>query len=373
MLIYLILLAVIVLVGLICFSAGITPRKKRIFCNITIVLIALVECLRDVSIGEDTSHYVEWFREYCDIKQIRSLSHPWRDVELGYSLINIILSRITHNPQVLIAVISILIVSLHMKFIEKNSKDPLLSVLLFFGLNFFLTSMVSWRQFIMMGIIFWMYPLLLKRKYFKALLIFLVAMLFHDTAIIFAAVLLVAVLFSRCSRGSLWILLLCLITVPFIDVILQGILKILPSYQIYFSTIRYNVGMGTLRAVYMVAETVMLLVVVYRLSARRPKSGTAATVEEASAVAMERRKLAVLATMMAFAVYCGFLSMYIPYVFRLGYYFDYFVLLLVPELMPKKARAAFSYKVLVAVLCIILFIYYLSTNAGQTVPYQFFF
>ncbi len=321
---------------------------------------------------------------------IESLYHPSRDIELGYSIINIVLSRLTKNPQVLIAVISILITTLHIKFIEKNSKDPLLSVLLYFGLNFFLTAMVSWRQFIAMGIVFWIYPLMLKRKYVKAFFVLVASMLFHDTAIIFAVALLAAFLFSKYSKGSLWILIIGLIIIPFINIPLQWILKIMPAYQIYFTTIPSTNGVGKLRWVYIIAETIIVLAVAYRLSKGRkidiknntegdkratPKNQNGRNVNSvhSSEVIAKRKRIAILATIMAYAVLCGLLAKYIPYMFRLGYYFDFFLLLLVPELLPQGSGSATMYKVLIAGMCIVLFVYYLSVNAGQTVPYKFFF
>lgn len=354
MTVYLCLMLALLLIGILCFSNGVTVKSKKIFCNITIVMMLLVQCLRDVSVGEDTPVYILWFKEYCNMQYISSIYHPWRDIDVGYSLLNIILSRLTSNEQILICVVSIIIVTLHIKFIEKNSKSPLISVMLFMGCNFFLTSMVSWRQYIAMGIVFWMYPCLNNKKYIKSLIVLLLAFCFHDTAILFGFAIFVAYFCSRYKYGSLIILSVCIIVVPFLNIIIDKILILLPGYELYFSgTINTTSGIGKLRYVYMIIELMLIMIVIINKN-------------------LHSRNNYVLASLMSFSIFSGFLAIYIPYIFRVGYYFEYFILLLIPEII-SKSRNRTLIKAIIIACCLVLFIYYLMNNPGETVPYKFCF
>ena len=102
MAVYIFLYLFIMMTGIVCYGKGIITKKRATvtFCWITGISLVLVEGLRSISVGVDTIAYVEWFRDYCDIKKITSLYHPWRDVEIGFSIINIIVSRITNNEHI---------------------------------------------------------------------------------------------------------------------------------------------------------------------------------------------------------------------------------------------------------------------------------
>ncbi len=353
MFIYFVLILLIMLSAAICFERGNTRRARRRFCNITIILFLLVQCLRSFSVGEDTVAYVEWFKEYCEIDTVTSLYHPWRDIDLGYSILNILLSRITDNPRVLLCIVSAIIVILHVKFIQYHVKDVFLGVMLFMGLNFFLTSMVSWRQFIALGIIIWMYPALQKKRYLKAFLILALGCLFHDTAILFGIIIIVGSLFSKHRIGGFVVLVIGFAVILLLPIVNKLVLRLLPAYSSYFDSPSSRGSIGKLRIVYMIMDLALILLL-YNSKKYRARS------------------YSLLSILIATSFVSGLLSLFIPYIFRLGYYFDYFTVVLVPDVAVKakdRKKAVFF----VTACCLALYIYYVFNNPGQTVPYKFFF
>lgn len=358
MTVYLILFMAIAISGTF-FLLKITRKNATsVFYWLTLCAMLFVQCLRSPMVGEDTAGYLEWFNEYVSMEKITSLYHPWRDIDLGYSILNIIISRITSNEQILIAVVSVLILVLHMTFLKKNSSNIFLSVMLFFGFNYFVTSMVSWRQFIAMGIVFWVYPLVIKEKYIKAFVVSVVAILFHDATLVFVVALLVTVLLSNKKSGNIitW-LMLCLgiILTPIVKILIPMIAQHIPSLSYYFDgSIDGTAGMGTLRILYIVLEIGLMLIITRKKQCRT-------------------KEYRILLGLMMFAVLLGVYSSVIPRVFRVSYFFDYFLLLLIPKLIMERKKDRVLLSGIVVLFSAMLFLYHLSYNAGQVVPYTFFF
>lgn len=355
--VYLVLMLSVIVSGVFCFRTTINQKATRRFCNISIIAMFVVQAFRATSVGEDTVAYLTWFQEYCNINTITSLFHPWRGIDIGYSILNIVVSRFTTSDRVLIVIVSFLIVSLHLKFLQHTSKDPFLSVMLFLGCNFFITSLVSWRQFIAMGIVFWMYPLMLEKQYKKALVIFALAFCFHDTSIFLGIVLCIALVLATNYKSSWLILLFGLALIPIADVLISKVLLLVPDYAIYFDgriTNNGNLNIGYMRLFYIFLQFFLMVLILITPKYHTPR-------------------ITILSSVMACAIIVGVLAMYVPYVFRISYYFDYFMLILIPELIPKKSSYKSQIKLGIIFASLVLYVYYLSNNPGQTVPYRFCF
>lgn len=364
------------LCGRLCYATGHTRKNNKTFCNITIVLMCLVQGLRAASVGEDVRTYFEWFDQIAGIGSLKELFHWNADIDIGYKLLNYFLSRITTSHQILMIIVSCAIVILHIKFIQKVSIDPFISVSLFIGMNFFLTSMVSWRQFLAMGIVFWMFPLLMEKKYLKSVLVLFIAWCFHDTAIVFGIVIVLISLFAKSKNHSILILLLGIGTLPILNSIVHIVLKFLPAYNFYLSEPvgSSKMQIGELRLLYIAFQILLIALILRYEKLAKNKLHRLCRVPMATAkICKTYRELNILTALMSCAVIIGIYSAFIPYAFRLGYYFDYFMILLIPLLIRRFCRNKKTFGNLSIAMSVLLFGYYLSTNPGETLPYRFFF
>lgn len=328
-------------------------KQTKLFCNIILVLLILIQGLRSIDIGEDSIVYVEWFQRYIflrDTKTIKEILLLNDGVDIGYKFLNIFISFFTSNYHVLFFIVSFLIIILIIKFIQYNVENAFLGILIFLGINFFITSMVSWRQFIAIGFVIWQLHFYLKKKYYLVLLFAILGFLFHDTSIIFSITLLFSFILAKYKINPIIILLLGIFVILFKEIFAKIVLIILPDLSFY-NLFDGKIKIGKMRMLMNFIEFV-IVIYVYKY--------------------LKNEKNLMSVYMLCFSIILGILSLFVPYMFRLNYYFDFFLIILIPEIAYYNKEKKWFFISIVS-SCYVFYIYYLSNNPGNTVPYKFFF
>lgn len=152
---------------------------------------------------------------------------------------NKIIGLIFENPQAILIITSLIILTGYALFIYKNSKMVWLSVFLFFTLGYFGAIMNTIRHQIAIVILLFSYNYIRENKFIKFIGIVLIAPLFHNTAIIF----LVAYPISKCKFSYKLIAQLeevTLIGYFIFPYIFNYILSYMPKYQYYMNETYLN-------------------------------------------------------------------------------------------------------------------------------------
>ena len=271
--------------------------------------------------------------------------------EKGYALLNLIIARITENPQVIIIVSSIIINFGIMVFIFYNSKNSWLSVYLYITLYYYFFSFNYMRQFIAMAIVInsWY---LLKRKRFKLYFIFLVlGTMFHTTAII--GILFLVIYINRKNIKIIpWIYGCTIILLLSMNVFIEYLFKFFPRYIWYSGDYLNKTG-----GVMIVVLYCSIFLITFLLKPQKLNE--------------EYNMLLILASI------CSGLSIlgYYYFIFvRPSLYFNIFSIIIIPELLQrfeKKSRLIASYVILA--LGFVYMMYYFSFNWHNILPYKVFF
>lgn len=144
--------------------------------------LTLLALLRSYEVGTDTSNYRYLYSILGQDVWHYLTDSDW---EKGFVLLCHVLFKLFHNPRSLIVVAGAFTFFSVYRFFDRHSKMPWMSVFLFFTLlvfDFFLSGM---RQAIAISILLFAYDKLLERKPVPFVLLVLLAMQFHTTAIIF--------------------------------------------------------------------------------------------------------------------------------------------------------------------------------------------
>lgn len=305
---------------------------------------------RSFSIGEDTVNYVAWFQDFYEDGWWISFTSPRRYVEPAYKILNLIIAKYTDDARVLLIVVAFIILLSFTMFLTRYSKNLFLSAILFIGLNFFTNSMTAWRQFIAMSILVWMLPALFEKKWMKAGLIAILAFNFHRSAIICVLSLLMAYVLGKKTSFLKLVIFLEIIATFLIELMLRIFLRFIPKYSSYI-LLETNPQMGKLQAL-IIALEILLLSYYYFIRKDLHKEYNNS-----------------LFILISISVLIGFLNNVVPHIFRLGYYFEFFLLLFIPIIIPKKNGTI--WRICVIAASFLLYSYYLFTNAAGIVPYAF--
>lgn len=360
MLVYIALFVFVLSVGLFQYSSittiNIRSNKNHyitgphiVFCFV-LISVTFIEAMRAASVGEDLPGYLSWFRYY----RMRALNIEtlldFSAFEPGFMLLYKGIGLFSTTDHAFIVATSVIIVFLNMYFLYKNSEDFYLSVLLFFAFNHFFTSMVSLRQYIAIGIIMWILPSLKEKKYVRAVALGVVAFFFHMTSIIASIFIFAAFIVRKKKKIIPWVSLVAILIIPIAGRLFTFFTGFFTKYQLFYS-LGSGGRIGSLRLIYILLEVALIFYVYF--------------VKESEEEYTEYSLLLIP------AIACGVLTS-IPHIFRVGYYFDYVMLLLIPKIVTDSKRNKTAMRIAVMLIAIVFFAYYLSVNPGETVPYKFY-
>jgi len=163
-----------------------TDKEKKTFLILTAVAVVIVYGSRNALIyyGTDLNNYYRIFLSALNLNWSEFLNR--QTGEIGYLILNKAIASVIPVPQFFVYFAGALITGLLFRFIYKNVKDVFMGVLVFLSLGTFGFFLTAFRQSIAIGICLWSFEYIKDKKKFKFLITILLAMTFHQTAVIFA-------------------------------------------------------------------------------------------------------------------------------------------------------------------------------------------
>lgn len=185
--IYFLLIFIVVLLDII-----LKPKEKiknrKIYLMCCFIFFTAIAALRDISVGADTKQFCLAFSGIQNIPLSLALNN-YR-YEKGFIVLCKILGALFNNSQSLIIFTSIFIQYTVFKFIDNNSKNVALSILIYILLNSYFMFLSAMRQAIAISILMIGFDKFYKNnKKVKFIISILLAMLFHSSAIFFIIIL----------------------------------------------------------------------------------------------------------------------------------------------------------------------------------------
>lgn len=174
---------------------------KKHLCIFSGVVYFLIAAIRSRIVGGDTWFYVRMFDACVDVPLAQALRIEEKDP--FFSAFLWLVGKITNNYTVLFAFVAIIFCFSVWRFIYKNSKDPMLSIIILFALNFYQFSLTGMRQTLAMAFILIAFSYFQKEKPWKAVAFIVIASLFHLSALI--CLLLVLLRKIPLNRVGLWL------------------------------------------------------------------------------------------------------------------------------------------------------------------------
>ena len=212
--------------------------KKNVFFFLVFLLFFVIVGFRDFSIGTDTQSYIAFFKNVCIYRwQIFNISR----FEYGYVILNVIISLFTQNPRIFLIIFSFIVNFFMLQFIYKNSKIPLLSVIMLLGLLFFYNSMTMFRQYIALCLVLYSTKYIKEKKKFLFLLFIIIASSFHISAIVSVILYPISNMKFNIKKCLLFIVF-TIIAIYIVNSRLSSILTLFNRDGFYIDTTSYNIS-----------------------------------------------------------------------------------------------------------------------------------
>ncbi len=162
-------------------------KAKRTFlfwCGISMFLMLALRS-KEVGSTDPMNYYDNWHDMVSvPIHNIKSIAEH-SEMEIGYLYAVGILSKIFPHPQSLFVITGAFYSFSVCRFVYKNSDDPTTSLVMFTTLSLYTFMTQAIRQAIAMCICLYAIEYCKNRKLFKFVLLVLLAMTFHNSAVIF--------------------------------------------------------------------------------------------------------------------------------------------------------------------------------------------
>lgn len=322
----------------------ITIKSRNFIIALSFLPMFLVSAFR-YDVGVDYMSYTFIFEAANQGKAVHT--------ENGYKLLNQIIGAYTNNPQILYIVTSAITLLLIVYGIYKYSNNPAMSLYLFMTMGYIFSSFNILRQYIAIGLIFVGLKFIKENKFAPFLMLVLVAMTFHKTAIIMIPMFFILRLRIKQSYFFM-ITMACIALVPLRGVLRDILVNIF--YPQYAGTDLIQ-PLSLFEFIYYAVIFFLLIIMCYAYKEKFFKD--------------DYNLILFNAVFFSFVIYLG-LS-FIPEINRIAIYLEFFVILLIPRLLScesnKKVRI--FYYIFIVIFFMIFFIVSIGIIGRYDVlPYQ---
>lgn len=202
MVVYLANIAFILVLGICLIYLQPTQQKRKWFCWLSSLSWILISGLRHISVGPDTIQYANSFaragittwkqvfhslyRVYIEGYSPQASAENFLYKDPGYLLFQKIAHIFTDDYQVFLIIIAVIFFAAMGRFIYKNSEDPCFSFVLFSTLFYSFYAITGLRQTVATALVVFLgYEFIKERKFWKFVLVAVLAFMLHKSSIIF--------------------------------------------------------------------------------------------------------------------------------------------------------------------------------------------
>ena len=161
-------------------TAYVLRKNKRLMYSVIFIWLFTLGALRGEGVGADYYGYKSYFEIFSKLKWFSS----YASIERGYILLNKIISIFTDNYQWLLVVCSFLSLIGVIYFVKKQAFFPIVSIWLYISMGYYQATFTRLRQAIAISVVLIAYKYAQEKKFWKFILLIILASLFHRTALI---------------------------------------------------------------------------------------------------------------------------------------------------------------------------------------------
>lgn len=329
-------------------------NRENLYLTVFFLSAALIMGLRNVSVGADTHNYSRYFEQISQsnwkqiIGNIRFLKYD--SLEIGYVTFVKICSILNENYIFSQLILSLFFCLSMAYFYKDNVKSKIILTTVFLGCGLYLLAFNINRQMIAVALTMLSWNCLLRQKKIRTVLLLLLAMTFHISAIVFLFAYFVYMF--RKNKIALEVIITGVVIASInYRYVVNFISEFLSVYNRYFGNVRTKQTIGMSILLYGI-----ILILAGYIFFNRGKFGNLECL---------------YAIFSSVYVICNFIGVYFNYFERIGLYFLPFVVFEM-DIIAKKIKAKSIARFYTAGVTISFSLYFLLSSTSTQYIYKFF-
>lgn len=358
--IYLVLLFFLAVVGFLFSFSKQKEKGSKYFLVIFGCSLVFISTARHLSVGTDTANYAEILK-FANGLSFQQAFQGTYGVDNGYLVYNKILLLLSSSPYFMMLINSLIITLGLVGFIHKNSKTPSEAVFVYITMYYFCVSLNIVRQFMVISLMLTAYECLKSKKYALFVMLSAFSIVIHKTAIIM--VLASALfLFKPSYKKMLMFFVFGVLATMFIYTNPNILMGLSDNYDRYLDTEYFSSRQVGGTVIIWFAQLILFLYSLRIVYLNRDKIGTDERIEQ----------IYTSSIMVILSVFISIIGTQISIVVRMSYYFDVYMIILLPLLINYIIKEKYIAKTVIYALLLLYFIYNLSSGGSGVVPYRFY-
>lgn len=330
--------------------------KDKLFVFLAFTFCFVMMGFRNISVGVDTAKYALYYEGVANASWVNFSSQ--NSFEFGWNLFMKICSIISSNYYFFQIVYAAVFCVLSARFILRFSDNVVLTTILFFGLGLFTTAFNIQRQMLAVILLANSYWHITKGNRIKSLILILVAVSLHTTAILFFAAY-IAYFLRRNKRILKFVPIVFVIVAINYQSIIELARILVPSYHNYYANYKTIQSAGGVWLIW-IAIICISISSIYMLK-RKKNIGIDS-----------QRDMMLYGIFSLVYITCNIVGLYFNYFERLGLYFWPFVVVLLDR-YPLYLRRSTKQIYVCGMIVFFVAYYLLSCFTGNKLEYSFFF
>lgn len=267
--------------GALCFNKGGINRKNintKLFLAVVFILPIVIFAFRDNSIGIDTNVYVKEFEQigqipFWDIISKKYNGNIINDVEVGFSIMNWSIAKISISPKFFLLVTALIMNLLYARAIYFLSPMPLTSTLAYFFLSNFLYNLNVMRQGIAAGIILNAVIFLAEKRFIKYSILVFIASLFHSFSVAFFFMI-IPIILVKSKKTLITVVISVFFAILYsLDIVHIIVSKYFPHFEYYFrNNYHSNQRFGITSTAYVFLDIIIILMLISKFKKEKEES-----------------------------------------------------------------------------------------------------
>lgn len=329
--------------------------SENIFLSLAFLIMLVITGCRGLTVGNDTPMYVRYFTQ---LRGLKSLSlYNWR-YELGFRFFNCLVAQFFSDPHVLLFMAALVTFILLFYVIKKGSAVPVYSILLFYALTMYYTTINMVRQYIAISICCLAILLLMEKKRIRFVLLVILAGLMHTSAYL-VMILIIFSIIPYNKNKRYWYILLGLVCSAFFGGLITIMIRLFPAYSSYLTGDNYYLQ-GKLGSIIR-AVIYGMLFWIYDYLYRKYGKDT------------EANKIMYFTAILGFFI--SFVSVQGAILSRIAYYFNVMFCVSIPNALSwipdRKKKYVWAAAILLGAFAYNIIILIFRPNWSGVIPYSF--